>query len=946
MALAGGSKLGPYEIVSKAGAGGMGEVYRARDTRLGREVAIKVLPAHLSLSSDVRARFEREARTISQLNHPHICTLYDIGREAGTDYLVLEFIEGETLASRLEQGPLPIPELLSIACQIADALGKAHQAGVVHRDLKPGNLMLTLSGVKLLDFGLSRPAEERRIDPAMSEPGTANVPLTTQGAFLGTLPYMSPEQVEGKEIDARTDVFALGCVLFEMATGERLFGGTNSLLVASSILSSAPETLVQLSRFVPMRLERIIRRALERDPNKRYSNAAELNEDLKRLREWVRNEGLPELQRTADKIQALDEGPESWAAFVLAREIAQLAPEDPQLEKMWPEFSRRITIRSEPPGAMVSARHYGNDSADWIPLGTTPLEAVRYPRGFTRLKLELPGFRIAQDVLWIFESAVVGATDPAAIVWHYRLHRPGEIPDEMEYVPGGQFPLFMPGLDHLKSEPMAAFLMDRHPVTNRQYKKFVDAGGYRVREFWQQPVIFEGRGLSWEEAIAKFTDVVGQPGPAFWEMGEYPQGEDDFPVVGVSWYEAAAYAHWAGKELPTIFHWNRVAFAVASSQIIPLSNFAGRAPLPVGSSRSVNRFGVHDLAGNVREWTFNECDRPGERFILGGGWNDPEYAFTDAYAQSVFDRSRTNGFRCIRKVEPEPNLKNLTRVVELPFRDFRKESPVSDEVFNYFLRQFQYDKTPLNAVVEGEEQTQLGLWQTVRFAAAYGGEQMIAYLFLPPGGKPPFQTVVLFPGSSAIHSAAVGPMELRRSDFFIKSGRAVMLPIYKGTYQRGDDLKSDYPEETTLYKDHVVMWAKDLARSIDYLETRADIDATKIAYYGLSWGGAMGAVMPAVEKRIKAVVLYVAGLNFQHAMPEVDQINYVSRVTQPTLMLNGERDFYFPVETSQEPMFDLLGTPAEHKKRLTYPLGHSVPRNELIKEALAWLDRYLGPTAG
>lgn len=204
------------------------------------------------------------------------------------------------------------------------------------------------------------------------------------------------------------------------------------------------------------------------------------------------------------------------------------------------------------------------------------------------------------------------------------------------------------------------------------------------------------------------------------------------------------------------------------------------------------------------------------------------------------------------------------------------------------------DKTPLEAVVESEQRDPLGHRQTIRFAAAYGGERMFAYLFLPPQSRPPYQTVVLFPGSMAIHAATVGQAELRRIDFMLKGGRAVMLPVYKGTFQR-DDLKSDYPEETAFYKDHVIMWVKDLARSIDYLETRDDIDADRIAYYGLSWGGAMGAILPAVERRFKAVVLYVAGLNFQRALPEVDQINYVTRVTQPTLMLNGELDFYFSV---------------------------------------------------
>jgi eukaryotic-like serine/threonine-protein kinase len=943
MSLPSGSKLGPYEIVGQAGAGGMGEVYRARDSRLGREVAIKVLPTCLSLSSDARARLEREARTISQLNHPNICTLFDVGSDGGREYLVLEFIEGETLGSRLQRGPLTITELLTFGSQIADALAAAHQAGIVHRDLKPGNLMLTSSGVKLLDFGLSRPSESTPADLSKSQPETANLPLTTQGAFVGTLPYMSPEQIEGKDVDGRTDLFALGCVLYEMATGQRLFGGNNNVSVLSSILSSSPENLLRSVERMPPGLRKIIGRCLERDPANRYASASELREELHQIRDWAREEAIPNLSRIIERIQSLDEGPEAWQAFAMAREIEKLAPDDPQLERLWPEFSRRISISSDPPGASVFISYYGNPDGEWIPLGATPLEGIRYPRGFTRLKLELPEYRATHDVLWVIEMAVFGATDPKAALWHYQLMRPGEIPDEMELVPGGAFPLFMPGLDHLKTERMATFLIDRHPVTNREYKRFVDAGGYQSAGYWTHPFTMADRALTWEEAMARLTDAVGQPGPALWELGEYPPGEDSHPVVGISWFEAAAYAAWAGKELPSIFHWNRVAFAVASSQIIPLANFSNRGPVPVGTTHSVNRFGAHDLAGNVREWTFNECNRPGERFILGGGWNDPEYAFTDAYAQSAFDRSATNGLRCIRAVEPEPNSSNLRRVIELPFRDFRKETPVSDEIFSFFLRQFSYDKIPLNAVIESEEQGPFGVRQLIRFSAGYGGEEMQAYLFLPLRGKPPLQTVILFPGSLAIHPPSVGPADFRRADFLLKSGRAVMLPIYKGTYQRGDDLKSDYPEETTFYKDHVVMWGKDLARSIDYLESREDFDSSKIAYYGLSWGGAMGAVMPAVEKRIKAAVLYVAGLNFQRALPEVDQINYVSRVTQPTLMLNGEHDFYFPVETSQQPMFELLGAPPEHRRRLTFPLGHSVPRIELVKETLAWLDRYLGP---
>jgi len=244
LTLVAGSRLGPYEILSPLGAGGMGEVYRARDRRLDRTVAIKVLPSHLSSSPEVRQRFEREAKTISQLSHPHICALYDVGREDGTEYLVMEYLEGETLADRLAKGGLPLEQTLRYGVEMADALDKAHRQGIVHRDLKPGNVMLTKSGVKLLDFGLAK-AIRRPLDAAGREQTAAeqdplaknsltaiatvmdSPDLTQEGTILGTLPYMAPEQLAGKEADARTDIFALGAMLYEMATGRRAFSGAN-----------------------------------------------------------------------------------------------------------------------------------------------------------------------------------------------------------------------------------------------------------------------------------------------------------------------------------------------------------------------------------------------------------------------------------------------------------------------------------------------------------------------------------------------------------------------------------------------------------------------------------------------------------------------------------------------------------------------------------------------
>src|SRR5215471_17676918 len=222
MPLTPGTKLGPFEITSPLGVGGMGEVYRARDTRLGRDVAVKILPKELSADTARKLRFEREAKTISGLNHPNICTLHDVGSQDGVDYLVMECVEGETLAKRLEKGPLPLEHVLKYGAQIADALDKAHHAGIVHRDLKPANIMLAASGAKLLDFGLAKPAAPL-VSGATLTAAVPKTPLTQEGTIVGTFQYMSPEQVEGKELDSRSDIFSLGAVLYEMLTGRRAF---------------------------------------------------------------------------------------------------------------------------------------------------------------------------------------------------------------------------------------------------------------------------------------------------------------------------------------------------------------------------------------------------------------------------------------------------------------------------------------------------------------------------------------------------------------------------------------------------------------------------------------------------------------------------------------------------------------------------------------------------
>jgi dienelactone hydrolase len=346
------------------------------------------------------------------------------------------------------------------------------------------------------------------------------------------------------------------------------------------------------------------------------------------------------------------------------------------------------------------------------------------------------------------------------------------------------------------------------------------------------------------------------------------------------------------------------------------------------------------MAGNVREWCLNASGA--ERFILGGGWNDQPYQFNDAYAQGPFDRSPTNGIRLVRYRDGEPNLEAAAAALQRLHRDFLRERPVSDAVFHVYRRMYEYDRSPLDArVVETIDE---GDWtrELIRMNAAYAGDSLLAYLYLPKRGERPFPGVVLFPGSGSIRDQVPQFVHTRPFAFIIQSGRAVLWPIYKGTHQRSDSLKTDIQDTTIFYRDHVIMWAKDMGRAIDYLETRKEVSTDPLAYYGVSWGGAMGGLMPAVEPRIRVAALYVAGLDFERARPEVDPVNFLPRIRIPILMINGRYDFFFPLESSQIPMFRLLGTTAADKRHIVEDGSHYVPRTRLIQEVLMWLDKYQG----
>jgi len=955
-----GRTLSHYELLEEIGKGGMGVVYRARDTRLDRFVAIKLLPPEQMADPDRKRRFVQEAKAASALNHPNIVTIHEIDALDGADFIVMEHVAGSPLNRLIPEHGLPVALALAYAVQIADALAAAHVAGIVHRDIKPGNIMVTPVGrVKVLDFGLAKLLEQTG-----SEDATITAEAATRaGAIVGTVAYASPEQIEAKQVDARSDVFSFGAVLYEMLTGRRPFQGESQLSTMAAILRDRPEPLTARRADAPREVSRILERCLEKNRDSRYPSAVELRDDLAAVQarlaapptgvqtllrrpafgiaaalliiviagaatwfawraartRWARNEALPAAGRLAQQIHF-------HGALRMLREAERYIPDDPQLRQLRDTMTRVASIQTNPSGAEIFVRDYGDPDDAWESIGRAPLHNIRLPASYLRLKIVKPGFET-------LELAGLKGSD-----FQVRLEPQGSAPAGMVRVPAGEY--------QLGGSPAVAlpeYWVDKYEVTNRQFKDFIDHGAYQKREYWKQPFTENGRTLSWDEAIRKFRDATGRPGPSTWELGSFPEGQADFPVAGVSWYEAAAYAEYAGKALPTVHQWFNAAGTGIFSDILRFSNFDRKGTARVGGFQGLGPFGTYDMAGNVKEWCWNQVAE--KRYLLGGAWNEPSYMFTDLDARSPFDRSATNGFRCVKYSGDLPA--NLTGPIQHPYRDYSKEKPVPDQLYEAYRRSYSYDRTPLDARTESTDDSH-PYWrkEKVGFRAAYGNERVPAYLFLPKNTAPPYQTLVYFPGGDALEvqsSESLG-RGLIYIEFAVRSGRAVLFPIYSGTFERRFEATG-----MNAWRDLVIRWEKDVSRAADYLETRPDIDHGRLAFYGLSLGANRGPIMCALETRFKTCVLLAGGLSADQEPPEVDGVNFAPRAHQPLLMLNGRYDFDQSSEMQAKPMFRVWGAPEKDKRLVIFESGH-IPADlrDIIREILDWLDKYLGPvkTAG
>ena len=947
-----GTTLSHYRLEHLIGQGGMGVVYRAIDTRLGRVVAIKVIAPGAAGDRDRRDRFIKEARAASALNHPNIVTIYEVDHADGIDFLVMELVGGRPLNELIPRGGMAVDRVLELAEQIAGGLAAAHAAGIVHRDIKPANIVIADGGqAKMLDFGLAK-----SLAPAANA-GAATMgvaPATELGIVVGTVAYMSPEQAQGRPIGDRSDIFSFGAVLYEMLAGRKPFAGDSSIVTVARILSETPPPIRSSRSDVPPALEALVTACLEKTPARR-PGAREVADRLKTMRErltagrldvralvrrpavvsataaiavvaialgwwwwtanarvrWARTVAIPEIRR-------LTERDDMDGAYRLAMQARSVLPDDQQLAQLLNESTFETSISTDPPGADVMMKGYGARDAAWLPLGQSPLKAVRIPNAQLRFRISKAGYEP-------LEAAAAAAGPPIA----FALSPVNSAPPGMLRARGG------PVTVRRQSVILDEYWIDRFEVTNRQFKAFVDGGGYRTRSYWTEPFISGPRTLSWEEAMAAFRDTTGRPGPAMWELGTYPEGQADHPVAGVSWYEAAAYAAFAGKSLPTAFHWYNAAGLGNYSDILVASNYGGKGSAPVGQYQGLGPFGTCDMAGNVKEWCSTASGTG--RFIPGGGWNEPSYMFTDLDAQAPFERQPTYGFRCVRYIKPPAQA--AFNAIDQRARDFTREKPVGDAIFEVMRRMYAYDRRPLKEGVESVEDN--GQWrkETVSFDAGYGNERVPAYLFLPTNAAPPFQTVIFFPTGEARIRQSSRNLNLRFVDFIIRSGRAVLFPIYQGTYERNGSGATGPNAD----RDLTISWSKELGRSIDYLETRRDIDHARIAYYGFSMGAVVGPILTALEPRFKASILQGGGVEDVARPPEIEPINFAPRVRVPTLMVSGRQDFARPVETLQRPVFNLLGPPPDQKRFALFEGGHIPRLQDVIREILDWLDRYLGP---
>jgi dienelactone hydrolase len=587
-----------------------------------------------------------------------------------------------------------------------------------------------------------------------------------------------------------------------------------------------------------------------------------------------------------------------------------------------------VSIKTNPPDAKVEVKDAGGIDSKWRGIGSTPVSAVVVPQGPALIRFSLKGY--------ITVERLIVATPELVI--HQELIREGELPENMLVV-SEVTPSAFNGI-RVKA---ASFLADKCEVTNRQFQAFVDAGGYETPDYWKHEFYKEGRKIAWQEAINEMRDRTGQPGPATWQHGRYPEREDDYPVRGVSWYEAAAYAEFAHKSLPTIHHWATAASLRYGEHIAPFGNYSGSGPAKVGQYAGITESGLYDMAGNVKEWCWNETESGG-RWIRGGSWREPTYMFGLQDAASPFLRLPDYGFRCVRYIQP-PTASALAAVPMTNYR-YKPKEPATPEQIELYRRHFLFDKQrPLNAtkILMDRSNDHYDL-EIVEIDAAYEDERFKLHLFHPRGVGPPLLPILYHPGAGSMKASSMGDsgryFDIRFVSGLVRRGHVVCWPVYKGTYERR--LKQEPYWNTIDWRDLTIQRTKDLIRAVDYLETRPDLRLDKLAFVGFSFGAGQGPLLAAIEPRLRLCAFTCGGLflSGDSLAPEINPYNFAPEVEAPVLMINGRFDQFFPLDQSQIPLFERLGS--QDKTHYHFDSGHATPEEPTVERVNDWLNQHTG----
>lgn len=635
---------------------------------------------------------------------------------------------------------------------------------------------------------------------------------------------------------------------------------------------------------------------------------------------------------------AIEEG-DVFTVYSMATDLLEETG-NPLFETYLSKVTSEGNIYTNRDGVETAFRFRWDTTDTWFSLGKTPIEGAKIPYASLELKFTEgeEEFRSRTHPYYILEGSNKFILPPAGRE---------KVEGEFLLKIGEKSRLSFPGLDHFDHVEYAPFQIAKHEVTNGAYLEFVMDDGYADHDHWDCPTTIDGVEYQCDELIAMFQDKTGRRGPANWEYSKPPQGQEEFPVTGISWFEARAFAHFKGMALPTVHQWAKAASLSSSSLFVPNSNFSKNQLQNVGDSATINPQGIFDIAGNAREWTHNGAGGD-DKALLGGCYLDDDYVFNDYYSQPASDRSIANGMRLVHNLDDTKHYAKAYEPVFVEERDFLSLPGVSDDVFAIYRAQFEGYNHTLSSSVETVPLPAAGSVVVERVEMTDIGDDpeeiLPAYIFYDSNLPRPYKPIIFFPGSNAIHMTNTNQMIRSNVDYFdylLANGYAVVQPIYTSTYEKEDHLKSDYPVATKDYTEHVIAWGQEYKKAIDYIEQRQDFDAKQLSYFGVSWGGYMANILLAIDDRVKAAVLKVAGLCFQPAEQSVESYIYTPRIKCPTIMLNGKYDVFFPLETSQIPMFTLMGTPEEDKKHYVYASGHYVPRQKMIEEHLAWLELYL-----